>query len=116
MFVNGIPFFITVSHHRMFIMNPMTKDQLINPVIETIKESKSRYAKCGFCIEEMQTNRKFKPACGNMVLSKIGLSTVSKGDHVTKIERLNRTIKERVYATYNELHHHLTKISGVIIR
>ena len=43
-FVNGIPFFFTISHHIKFITALMTKYQRIKPVIETVKEIKSHYA------------------------------------------------------------------------
>jgi len=46
----------------------------------------------------------------------IELNAVTKGEHVPEIERLNRTIKERVRSIYNELKRHFTKVPGVLIR
>ena len=60
--------------------------------------------------------RKFEPARDKLALLNIRLNTVAKGEHITRIERLNRTIKERVRTTYNDLKRHLTNIAGVINR
>ena len=36
-FFNGIPFFVTISHHIKFVTYLMTKDQRIKPLVETVK-------------------------------------------------------------------------------
>ena len=40
----------------------------------------------------MQTDGQFEPVRGKLALVKIGIKTVSKGDHVPYIEQLNRNI------------------------
>ena len=60
MFINDIPFFITISHHIKYITDLMAKDQSIKTVIKTAKETKSHCAKCGFCIKGMWMNRQLE--------------------------------------------------------
>ena len=61
-------------------------------------------------------NKKFESDCGALTLLHIGLNTFYKGKHIPDIERLNRTIKERIRATYKNINRHLTKILGMLIR
>ena len=116
MFVNGIPFFITTSHHIKPITDLMTKYERIIPVIATIKKVKSHDAKYGFCIEEMWIYRQCEPSFEKLPLRKVGISTVSKRYHMPELDRINRTIEERVHDTWNELNINPTKIVGVLIR
>ena len=60
-------------------------------------------------------DRTFEPARDELALLKIGLNTVAEGNRVPEIERLNRTIKEMVCASYNELKRNLNKLSVVLI-
>ena len=62
MFVNDIPYFVTIIHHINFITALMTKYQYIKPVIETIKRVKAHYDERVFCIEEMCIDRQFELA------------------------------------------------------
>ena len=99
MLVNSISYLIKTSHPIKFITTLMNKYQCIKPVIKTIKESKSHYAKHGFRIKEMRIDWKFEPSHSELSLLKNCLNTVAKGKHVTEIERINCTIKERVNVT-----------------
>ena len=60
-------------------------------------------------------DRRFEPACNELALLKIGVNTVAKGYHVPEIEHINRTIKEMVCVSYNELKRHVNKLSVVLI-
>ena len=115
-FVNSIPYFITISHHIKFITYLMTKYQGIKPVIETIKKVEAHYAKHGFRIEGVRMDRQFGLACVKLDLLYIGINTISKGKYVPDIDQLKLTIKERVLTTYNYINRHLTKLAGVFIR
>ena len=64
----------------------------------------------------MQMARQLEPLCGKISLLHIWINIITKGEHVLEIECLNRIIKYRVCATYKNIKHHLTNISGVLIR
>ena len=116
MLVNGIPFFITVSHTIKFITYLINKYHNINPVIEAIKYIKSHDADRSFPIKEMWIGRQCEPDYGARKLLQISLNNVYKDEQFPEIERINLTIKEKVCATYNDLNRHLTNISVLLIR
>ena len=58
----------------------------------------------------------FEQVRGELALLYIFFNAISKGNHVSDIDRINRTIKERVCNTYNDLYRNLKCFAGVLIR
>ena len=115
MFVNQIPFLNTISHGLKFITTRQMAPKAANST-ETFKIIKKFYALRGFRITEIRADGQFEPIRGDLAEMKIMLNTTSEAEHVGAIERLNRTMKERIRGVYNELMRVFGKIPGVMVR
>ena len=94
MFINGIRFINTISRH----VNFMTAEHIANAKASTLQESirqvKKFYMQRGFKITNILMDGKFTCIRGNLAELQINLNIYSKNEHIGKIERINRTIKE----------------------
>jgi hypothetical protein len=103
MFVNKIPFFMTISRHNKFSTAEMLKNQKSATILAAIKQVKSIYMKRGFNLSHMLMDGQFEPLRAILAHMQITLNTVSRDDHVPKIERHIWTTKERTRCVYNTL-------------
>ena len=105
MFVNKLPFFMTISRHIKF----STAELLVNRHIETIFSATKRvhqhYLKRGFKITSLLMDGEFDIEGYRGDLSTIGitLNAVAANEHVPEIERHIRVIKERARSVVNML-------------
>ncbi|KAI2499082.1 Reverse transcriptase (RNA-dependent DNA polymerase) [Fragilaria crotonensis] len=105
MFVNKLPFFMTISRHIKF----STAELLINRHIETIFSATKRvhqhYLKRGFKVTSLLMDGEFDVEGYRGDLSTIGitLNAVAANEHVPEIERHIRVIKERARSVVNML-------------
>ncbi|KAI2491042.1 Reverse transcriptase (RNA-dependent DNA polymerase) [Fragilaria crotonensis] len=105
MFVNKLPFFMTISRHIKF----STAELLVNRHIETIFKATKRvhqhYLKRGFQITSLLMDGEFDIDGYRGDLSTIGvtLNAVAANEHVPEIERHIRVIKERARSVVNML-------------
>ena len=115
MFVNQLPFLNTYSQSIRFIT---TKQMGMNQpqVVATISKVKRFYALRGFCIREIRVDRQFEPMRGEFADLQILLNTTSEAEHVGTIERLNRTLKERIWGIYTEMMRAFGRIPGVWVK
>ena len=82
MFINRIPFFMTISQCIKFGTDKMLKNQQNKTILMAIKQVKSLYMQRGF---------------------QNTLNTVSNDEHIPEIECHIRTVKECVWCVYNTL-------------
>ena len=103
MFVNKIPFFVTMSHHVKFGTAEMLQNQQSKKILRAIKQVKSVYMKRGFKISTLLMDGQFESIRGDLAEMQINLNTVSNDEHVPEVERYICTIKERARCVYNTL-------------
>jgi hypothetical protein len=103
MFVNKIPFFMTISRHIKFCTAEMLTNQKSPTILSAIKQVKKIYMKRGFQLDHMLMDGQFEPLRADLADMQITLNTVSNDEHVPEIERHIRTNKERARCVYNTL-------------
>ena len=103
MFVNKIPFMVTVSRHLKFgtatkLGNQQAKS-LFSAIVQVYKVYKTR----GFNIDTVLMDGQFEVLRGDMADLGMSLNVTSNNEHVPEIERYIRTVKERTRCIYNTL-------------
>ena len=64
--------------------------------MQDMNSIKAYYANRGFKIVELRKDRQFEPARAALADVDIELNASVRNEHVPEIERLNRTMKERI--------------------
>ena len=77
---------------------------------------KAQYMKWGFKIVELRADQQFESAQSALTNMEIQLNASVQNEHVPDIERLNSTMKERVWSVYMELIRIYDRIPGVLVR
>lgn len=103
MFVNGLPFFVTISRNIKFCTAQLLPDQKEKTLVGAVRGVRATYMKRGFHVEAMFMDGQFEPIRGALSEMQITLNTVARGEHVPEIERQIRTIKERARCVFNTL-------------
>jgi hypothetical protein len=103
MFVNRIGFFMSISRNIKFGTAEMIQNRKTKSLLTSVKGVESIYAKRGFRLHTLLMDNEFEHLRGDLAMMKIHLNVVSIGEHVSEIERYNRTTKERTRSVYNTL-------------
>jgi hypothetical protein len=103
MFVNKIPFFVTISRGIKFGTAEMITSRHHKAILGAIKQVCRIYRTRGFRVELLLMDGEFESLRGDMAELGITLNTTAKDEHVGEIERYIRTIKERTRCIYNTL-------------
>jgi hypothetical protein len=103
MFVNKIPFFMTISRNIRFGTLESLPKQSAKSILGSIKKRKQLYSQQGFRITHMMMDGQFEMLRGDLASMQINLNTVSNDKHVPDIEQHIRTIKEQTRSMYNTL-------------
>jgi hypothetical protein len=103
MFVNKIPFLVTISRHIKFGTVEAIKSRQHKVILAVIKNVKRIYTACGFRVKHGHVDNEFEPLRGDLLDIGMQLNVVSNDEHVPEIERQIRTIKERTRCVYNTL-------------
>ncbi len=103
MFVNKIPFLMTVSRYIKFGTAVMIKNKSNKTILAQIKAIQKVYMRRGFVITTLLMDGGFESMRADLADLRITLNTVSNAEHVPDIERHIRTIKERTRCVYNML-------------
>jgi hypothetical protein len=103
MFVNRIPFFMTIARNIRFATSESLANQSSKAIMSCIKRIKQIYSQRGFRIMQLMMDGQFENLQGDLADMQIGLNTVSNDEHVPDIERHIRTMKERTRSMYNML-------------
>jgi Reverse transcriptase (RNA-dependent DNA polymerase) len=106
MFINRIPFLVTVSRHIKFGTITKLGSTTAKTVEMTVKAALKIYGAGGFKVTVAHMDGEFEYLRGELASAGVFLNTASRGEHVGQIERYIRTIKERTRAIYNTLPFH----------
>jgi hypothetical protein len=103
MFVNTIPFFVTISRNIKSATSEMISNQKNATLLLAIQHVNATYAKRGFRVTTFLMDWKFYSLRGNLGPLHISLNTTANDEHIPEIERHIRTLKERARSIYNML-------------
>ena len=113
MFVNKLPFFVTISRNIKFSTAALIVDQKHDTLIKAVRDVRNIYQKRGFKVDSMLMDGQFEGLAGDLAELGITLNTVARGEHVPEVERHIRTLKERARCVYTTLP--FTKIPGRMV-
>jgi len=113
MFVNKLPFFVTISRNIKFSTAVLITDQKHETLVKAVRDVRNIYQKRGFRVNSMLMDGQFEGLAGDLAELGITLNTVARGEHVPEVERHIRTIKERARCVYNTMP--FTKIPGRMV-
>jgi hypothetical protein len=102
-FVNKAPFFATITDHIKFTTAEHIANRKILSLVQAPHHVQAVYTVRGFRIKSMLMDGEFVPLKHNLASAGIALNTTAANEHVPKIERQIREIKERVCATRHTL-------------
>jgi hypothetical protein len=101
MFVNKIPFLVTISCHIKFGTAEVLENQQLKTIMGAIKRVKSLYTKRGFILCTILMDGQFEGLRGDLATLGTDLNTISNDEHVPEVERYIRTLKECTRCIYN---------------
>jgi hypothetical protein len=101
MFCNGLPFMTTVSHHIDFLTAEFLPTRTAEHLSSTLTKVLKLYGKNGFVVRLVHMDNEF--ACLQELLPFIEIELTAAGEHVCKIERSHRTLKNRARGVLAEL-------------
>jgi hypothetical protein len=105
-FINKVPFFPTISDHIKFTTAEHIASRKLLTQLVVLLGSQHVQALCaarGFQVKCLLMDGEFVPLKHELASRGIALNTTSANEHVPKIERQIRVIKERVRATRHTL-------------
>jgi hypothetical protein len=103
MFVNKLPFFVTISRHIKFGTAELIADQKHETLVKAARDVHNIYKKRGFNITTVLMDGQFEGITGDLAGFGVTVNTVARGEHVPEAERYIRTIKERARCVYNTM-------------
>jgi hypothetical protein len=96
MFLDGIPFLVTVSRRIKLITTMTVPNRKMESVRTCIQKTLDVYAKRGFVVTHIIGDGEFHPLIAELEAMKITLNTTAQNEHVPEIENANKMIKSRV--------------------
>jgi hypothetical protein len=102
-FVNKIPFFVTISRHIHFGTLEMIANRQMATIFQSIPSVVKIYKQQGFKVTHILLDREFKPLRGDLAALEIQLNLVLHAEYVSEVERYIRTLKDRTRCIYNTL-------------
>lgn len=106
MFVNKIPFMVSLSRGLKFQTVQRLKNRKIDNITKSIKRIVNLYKSRSFNISCIFMDREFEPVKNEWLEQDgqtVNMNTIGADDHVPEIERRIRMTKERVKATRSTL-------------
>ncbi len=102
MFVNKIPFFLSISRNIKFITATVLSNRKEESLVKALTEIYGVYRKRGFRIHTVLGDSEFECTRGAIAtVLKSELNICGEDEHIPDIERCIRTVKERTRCTYN---------------
>jgi hypothetical protein len=101
MFVNKLPFFITVSRNLHFGTVESIPNQQTSTVAAALKQVVGIYERRGFRIKTIEADPEFEPLA--IEFRQVQFNFCAQNEHVPEIERYIRTVKDRVRSCYHTL-------------
>jgi len=103
MFVNKIPYLVSISWHIKFITVEMNKNKKQATLVVALKQIISIYQKGRFKVTDVLADNQFECVRGALVDLGACLNIAAAAEHVLEVEQYIRTIRERVHSIYNSL-------------
>ena len=103
MYVDKIPFLVTLSRNIRFGTVEVLADRKQHTIVRAIKNVQALYVPRGFTVETALMDGEFVALRGDLAELGITINETAADEHVGDIERYIRTIKERTRSTYNTL-------------
>ena len=103
MFVNRIPFLVSISRHLKFGTAEMLANQQEATLLKAIRQIRSVYQRRGFTVRTCLMDNQFNVLRHDLADMGITFNGVAQNEHVPEAERYIRTIKERARCIYNTL-------------
>jgi hypothetical protein len=103
MFVNQIPFLITISRHIKFGTVTKLGDRKESTITKAMFDVLKIYGTGGFKVVIAAMDGEFEFLRGDLAEKGVQLNTTARDEHVGPIERYIRTIKERTRSIFNVL-------------
>jgi hypothetical protein len=102
MFVNHIPFFLSISKNICFITAEVLDNRTLGSLVKALKRIYGIYRKRGFRITNILGDGEFECTCSTIATDlRSELNICGEDEHVPDIERCIRTVKEWTRCTYN---------------
>jgi Reverse transcriptase (RNA-dependent DNA polymerase) len=102
-FINTIPFFATISEHIKFTTTEHIQSRKLQQLVQAFRNTKAIYTARGFNVHTALMDGEFAPLRHYLAEHQVQLNLTSANEHVPRIERQIRVIKERVRATRHTL-------------
>ena len=102
-FVNNVPFFTSISEHIKFTTAENISSRKITNIIQSLRNAKAVYTARGFNVHKVLMDGEFAPLKHLLAEMKVQLNLTAANEHVPRIERQIRVIKERVRAARHTL-------------
>jgi hypothetical protein len=99
MYINKIPFFLTISRGLHFGTVETIRTRHMDVVLKAVKRMIGQYTRRGFRVDAIHADPEFTPL--QAALPRIGFNFCAQNEHVPDIERFIRTVKDRVRSAYN---------------
>jgi hypothetical protein len=104
MYVNTIPFFMSVSRHIKFGAAEMITSEMAKTLLTGIKQVQRADAqRGGLALRTMLLDGQFEPLRAELAGIGITMNGVARDEHVPEIERYIQTTKERTQCIYTML-------------
>jgi len=100
MFVNAIPFLVTIGRNVPFPTAAVLRSRQANVIAKHIREVKGAYVKRGFRVNTVHGDHEFEKMRAKLMDSGMHLNVAAQGEHVPEIERSIWVIKERARASW----------------
>ncbi|KAL7466217.1 hypothetical protein ACHAXS_006508 [Conticribra weissflogii] len=101
MFVDRVPFLVTVSRGIKFITIEHTPQQTVYQFKQSLTRVMQIYARAGFTVQTILVDGQYEPL--KQQLLNIVVNTTASSEHVGEVERTLRVIKEQARATVSGL-------------
>ena len=101
MFVNKIPFLVTISKGLRFGTSEVLKNRHASTVAKAIENVLRVYRRRGFRVTECKADMEFEPV--QNLFQGTTFNLCAEDEHVPEIERYIRTVKDRSRSGYNSL-------------
>ena len=99
MFVNKIPFLVTISHGMKFGTVEALNNRQITTVADKLKTVINLYSHRGFSVDVITADQEFEPLHPWYPM----VNCAGADEHVPEVERYIHTVKDRVRSTYQIL-------------
>ena len=103
MYVNDIPFLITISRDLHFGSAQAMGDETFKSIYSALDKIIKIYRHYGFSVTHILGDGQFEFLDPSRIVSGVTLNIMTRGEHVPEVERYIRTVKERTRSVYNSL-------------